>query len=81
MFSRFLNDQFSKFFYADKFSGFFLIFVVVPVLVCVAFLTLFERKILASVQRRRGPNVVGFFGLLQPFADGLNLFLKETVYT
>jgi NADH-quinone oxidoreductase subunit H len=79
MFGEFLNVQFLKFFYADKFNGFFLIFVAVPVLVCVAFLTLFERKILASIQRRRGPSVVGFFGLLQPFADGLKLFLKETI--
>jgi NADH-quinone oxidoreductase subunit H len=53
--------------------------IVVPLLICVAFLTLFERKILASVQRRKGPNVVGYFGLLQPFADGLKLFLKETI--
>lgn len=48
------------------------------VLLSTALLTLLERKIMASVQRRRGPNVVGFFGLLQPFADGLKLALKET---
>lgn len=53
--------------------------IVIPLLICVAFLTLFERKILASVQRRKGPNVVGYFGLMQPFADGLKLFLKETI--
>jgi len=53
--------------------------VIVPLLICVAFLTLFERKILASVQRRKGPNVVGYFGLMQPFADGLKLFIKETI--
>jgi NADH-quinone oxidoreductase subunit H len=48
------------------------------VLLGTALLTLFERKVMASVQRRRGPNVIGFFGLLQPFADGLKLALKET---
>lgn len=48
------------------------------VLLSTALLTLLERKVMASVQRRRGPNVVGIFGLLQPFADGLKLALKET---
>jgi NADH-quinone oxidoreductase subunit H len=48
------------------------------ILLSTALLTLMERKVMASVQRRRGPNVVGFFGLLQPFADGLKLALKET---
>ncbi|KAB2872408.1 MAG: NADH-quinone oxidoreductase subunit H [Bacteroidales bacterium] len=51
---------------------------VVGILLATALLTLLERKIMASVQRRRGPNVVGFFGLLQPFADGLKLAIKET---
>lgn len=55
------------------------IIILVPVLVGVAFFTLFERKIMASIQRRRGPNVVGFLGLLQPFADGLKLLIKETI--
>jgi NADH-quinone oxidoreductase subunit H len=48
-------------------------------LISVAFLTLFERKIMAAIQRRRGPNVVGIFGILQPFADGLKLLIKETI--
>ncbi len=52
---------------------------IVPVLICVAFLTLLERKILARIQRRQGPTTVGFFGILQPFADGFKLFLKETI--
>ena len=52
---------------------------VMPLLVLVAMLTWFERKVMAAMQLRMGPNVVGPFGLLQPFADGLKLFLKETV--
>lgn len=53
--------------------------IIVPLLIAVAYFTLFERKVIASMQRRRGPNVVGFFGLLQPLCDGLKLLLKETV--
>ena len=53
--------------------------VAVPLLVAVAYLTLLERKVMASIQRRKGPNVVGAYGLLQPLADGLKLFLKESI--
>ncbi|SJZ46859.1 NADH-quinone oxidoreductase subunit H [Enhydrobacter aerosaccus] len=53
--------------------------VTVPLLVAVAYMTYADRKIWASIQLRRGPNVVGPFGLLQPFADGLKLLLKETI--
>lgn len=53
--------------------------ITVPLLVSVAMLTYFERKIIGAMQLRKGPNVVGPFGLLQPFADGLKLFLKETI--
>jgi len=53
--------------------------IIVPVLILVAFLTLAERKVIAAIQLRKGPNVVGPFGLLQPFADGLKLLLKETI--
>ena len=53
--------------------------IVVPLLIAVAYLTYAERKVLAAMQLRRGPNVVGAFGLLQPFADGIKLLFKETV--
>jgi NADH-quinone oxidoreductase subunit H len=53
--------------------------IIVPLLLAVAYLTYAERKVLAAAQLRMGPNVVGWFGLLQPIADGAKLFLKETV--
>ena len=53
--------------------------ICVPLLLCVAYLTYAERKVLAAAQLRKGPNVVGPFGLLQPIADGLKLLMKETV--
>jgi NADH-quinone oxidoreductase subunit H len=56
-----------------------IIAIVIPVLLSVAYLTYFERKVIGAMQLRRGPNVVGPFGLLQPMADGLKLFLKETI--
>ena len=73
------------FLYSQNFITFLLIMVkiialVVPLLVIVAFLTYAERKVIASVQLRKGPNVVGPFGLLQPLADGLKLFSKETIF-
>jgi len=52
--------------------------IVLPLLIAVAYFTIAERKIMGAIQRRRGPNVVGFIGLLQPLADGLKLFVKET---
>jgi NADH:ubiquinone oxidoreductase subunit H len=53
--------------------------VLVPVLITVAYITLLERKVLASMQRRVGPNYVGIFGILQPFSDALKLLVKEIV--
>lgn len=53
--------------------------VVLPLLISVAYVTYFERKVLAAIHMRRGPNVVGPFGLLQPIADGLKALLKEII--
>jgi len=54
--------------------------IVVPLLISVAYFTIAERKIMGIIQRRKGPNVIGFLGLLQPLADGLKLFVKETIF-
>ena len=53
------------------------IITIIPILLCIAFFTLSERKVMASIQRRRGPSVIGLYGLLQPLADGLKLLIKE----
>lgn len=53
--------------------------VVLPLLIAVAYLTLAERRVIGAMQLRRGPNVVGPYGLLQPFADALKLLMKETI--
>ena len=55
-----------------------IISITVPLLISVAFFTVAERKIMGAIQRRRGPNVIGYIGLLQALADGLKLFVKET---
>ena len=56
-----------------------ILLVTVPVLLTVAFVTVAERKTMASMQRRLGPNIVGYYGLLQAFADALKLAVKETI--
>ena len=53
--------------------------VVIPILLSVAIFTLFERKVIGYIQRRKGPNLVGFIGILQPLADGLKLMIKEPI--
>ena len=65
------------FFYIETILSF--LAMLVPLLLAVAFFTLYERLILAALQRRQGPNVVGFYGLFQPIADGLKLFVKESI--
>jgi NADH-quinone oxidoreductase subunit H len=52
---------------------------ILPLLLSIAFFTLYERLILAALQRRQGPNIVGFYGIFQPLADGLKLFVKESI--
>jgi NADH-quinone oxidoreductase subunit H len=53
--------------------------VIVPLLIGVAYLTYFERKVMGAIQLRKGPNVVGPFGLWQPFADAIKMLFKETI--
>lgn len=66
------------FFIIEKSLGFIL--TIVPVLIAVAFFTLFERQTLAALQRRQGPNIIGFYGIFQALADGLKLLLKESIF-
>jgi NADH-quinone oxidoreductase subunit H len=56
------------------------VLTLIPILIAVAYIILAERKVMASIQRRRGPNVVGFFGLLQPFIDAVKLLTKEHIF-
>src|SRR5206468_13042241 len=60
-------------------SIFEVLLITIPALLSVAFVTVAERKTMASMQRRLGPNIVGYYGLLQAFADALKLLLKEYV--
>ena len=72
-------DFFYTYIWPTLWVVFKIIAIVLPVLLSVAYLTYFERKVIGAMQLRRGPNVVGPFGLFQPIADGLKLFLKETI--
>jgi len=56
-----------------------ILIIIIPLLISVAYFTLAERKVMGAIQRRRGPNLIGIFGLLQPLADGLKLLVKETI--
>lgn len=56
-----------------------ILMIIVPLLISVAFFTIAERKIMGAIQMRRGPNIIGYIGLLQPLADGAKLFAKETI--
>ena len=53
--------------------------IALPLIIAVAYFTLIERKVMAGIHRRRGPDVVGAWGLIQPFADAAKLILKETI--
>src|ERR1051325_6068910 len=66
-------------FYINLINTIEVLLLIVPVLMTVAFITVAERKTMASMQRRLGPNIVGYYGLLQAFADALKLLLKEYV--
>ena len=56
-----------------------ILLIIIPLLIMIAYLTFFERKVIGYMQLRRGPNVVGPFGLFQPLADGIKLLTKETI--
>ena len=57
-----------------------ILLIVIPLLIFIAYLTYFERKVIGAIQLRKGPNVVGPFGLFQPIADGIKLLTKETIF-
>ena len=57
-----------------------IVIIIIPLLISVAYFTIAERKIMGGIQMRRGPNIVGYIGLLQPLSDGLKLFAKEIIF-
>jgi len=73
-----------EYFWSESFQDFLILIgyiglILVGLVLAVSYLTLAERKVLAAIQIRVGPNIVGWFGLLQPFADGIKLIHKETI--
>ena len=72
-------DFFSAYVWPTIEIVFWILVIIVPIILGMAYLTYFERKVIGAVQLRKGPNVVGWFGLLQPIADGLKLLTKETI--
>jgi NADH-quinone oxidoreductase subunit H len=77
-----MNGFFNFFFMFSHMSFVFvsLLNLIILLLVVVAYFTLVERKFMGSLQKRKGPNVIGFLGIFQPLADGLKLFSKETIF-
>nr|ACT80216.1 NADH dehydrogenase subunit 1 [Rhopalomyia pomum] len=57
-----------------------MMYMIIMVLICITFLTLLEQKVLSYIQIRKGPNIVGFLGLIQPFSDAMKLFVKEMMF-
>jgi len=74
-----IKNSYKLLYYLSSLSIISVLVVMLPVLFAVAFMTIIERKQLAAHQRRVGPNTVGVYGILQPFADALKLILKENV--
>jgi NADH-quinone oxidoreductase subunit H len=74
-----LNYNMYSFFFNIIYIIIYILLFIIGLLICVAFYTLAERKLMGAIQRRKGPDVVGFWGLLQPLADGLKLLLKEII--
>lgn len=79
MVSSWFTEQMGPYLGTTVFTVLMILCIIVPLLLAVAYLTYAERKVMAAMQIRRGPNVVGPFGLLQPIADGVKLLFKETI--
>src|SRR5215210_6885235 len=77
--SRIMNDFWWGYAWPTAIIAIEVLIVIVPLLLAIAYYTYAERKVLAFSQLRKGPNVVGPFGLLQPIADGLKMLVKETI--